>query len=398
MANEATYLFDAFPEISKAAWIEEINKSLKGKSYEDLQWQLESALSVAPFYHPEDVTAHHPPLSTGKHFNDWEVGEVIEVADDFAQANTEAIQALMGGVNAPLFALNAAPDAQDLARLLHRIEPEYVSLHFSELYSEQDPAGLFELLHDWVKGLGKDLLQVKGSMNFDPLHDWSEPPLAILAELIQRSASVWPSFKVLQINAGEFYSNANATSDELALTIAKGSEYLALMSDEGLSPALVNGQMQFALDIGSSYFVQIAKIRALRLLWANVLAGYGVSDAPAVPIVAHFAKASQDEDIHTNMIRAATQAMSAIIGGADRLYVLPANAALGEASEAFHRRIARNVQHLLQLESHLGYVVDPSAGSYYLEQLTTLLAEKAWTKFQEIEKGGGYLNFKRATE
>src|SRR5690606_19484509 len=128
--------------------------------------------------------------------------------------------------------------------------------------------------------------------------------------------------------------------------------------------------------------------RALKILWANVLEAYGVKvQMPFIEV--HFAPESQDNNINTNMIRAATQALSAVIGGADRLYVLPANAALGEASMSFTRRIARNVQHLLQMESHVDKVFDAGAGSYYIEKLTNILAEKAWAKFQEIEAGGG---------
>lgn len=393
MDREATYLFETFPEISKAQWIEQVNKDLKGKSYADLFWQLESDLVLEPFYHPDDGTPPLAPITGGKHFNDWEVGESIDVTD-VDKANTAAIEALMGGVNAPLFALKTHLDESELNRLLRRIEPEYVSLHFGEYHSDKDPAALFERLLQWVISLDKDPAVVKASMDFDPFFDWSEPPIAMLAGIIRRCETEWPSFRPLQVNTGRFYAGAEATSDELALSIAKGSEYLALLGEHDLSPELVNRHLQFAVDIGSSYFVQIAKIRALRLLWTHVLSGYGLENAPATPIVAHFAKESQDENINTNMIRAATQAMSAIIGGADRLYVLPAGASLEDEATPFHRRIARNVQHLLQLESHLGYVVDPAAGSYYIEQLTTLLAEKAWAKFQEIEKGGGYLSFK----
>lgn len=393
MDREATYLFEAFPEISKAQWIEQVSKDLKGKAYSDLFWHLESNLILEPFYHPDDGDSLHAPITGGKHFNDWEVGEAIDVTDA-AKANTEAIEALIGGVNAPLFALKKSFDGAELQRLLHRIEPEYVSLHFGEYHTDKDPVALFERLLEWVTSLGKNPAAIKASLDFDPFFDWSEPPIAMLAGLIRRCEADWSSFKPLQINTGRFYAGAEATSDELALSIAKGSDYLALLGEEGLAPELVNRHLQFAVDIGSSYFVQIAKIRALRLLWANVLSGYGLNNAPAGPIVAHFAKESQDENVHTNMIRAATQAMSAILGGADRLYVLPAGASLEEEATPFHRRIARNVQHLLQLESHLGYVADPAAGSYYLERLTTQLAEKAWVKFQEIENNGGYLSFK----
>ncbi|MBK9488574.1 MAG: hypothetical protein IPO07_07135 [Haliscomenobacter sp.] len=128
--------------------------------------------------------------------------------------------------------------------------------------------------------------------------------------------------------------------------------------------------------------MEIAKLRALRLLWQNVLKAYGVQTS-ALEIAAHFAPASQDEHPNTNLIRAATQAMSAVIGGANQLYVLPSNASLHESPTPFTRRIARNVQHLLRLESHLDKVIDPAAGSYYIEKLTEELAHKAWAIFQQ---------------
>ncbi len=391
MDNDTTYLFEAFPEISKAQWIGQVTKDLKGKNYDELLWRLESDLVLEPFYHPDDGESQHAPITAGRQFNDWEVGECVDVSDDVAKSNAAAIEALIGGVNAPLFALKKPLETAELQRLLQRIEPEYVSLHVGEYHSHKDPATLFEQLLNWVKSLGKDPAVVRASMDFDPFFDWSEPPIDVLADLIRRCETEWPSFRPLQVNTDRFYAGAEATIDELALSIAKGSDYLALLGEQGLEPALVNRHLQFAVDIGTSYFVQLAKIRALRLLWANVLAGYGVTNAPPMVIVAHFAKESQDENVHTNMIRAATQAMSAVLGGADRLYVLPSSAPLEEAATPFHRRIARNVQHLLQLESHLGYVVDPAAGSYYIERLTTLLAEKAWVRFQEIEGNGGYL-------
>ena len=120
----------------------------------------------------------------------------------------------------------------------------------------------------------------------------------------------------------------------------------------------------------------------MRILWFNVLKAYGLSE-PDLFIAAYFAPDTQDENTHTNMVRAATQAMSAIIGGAKELYILPANVGAGENPTAFTRRIARNVQHILRLESYLDKVQDPAAGSFYIEKLTEELAKKAWAIFQQ---------------
>ncbi|MBK7869743.1 MAG: hypothetical protein IPJ74_03185 [Saprospiraceae bacterium] len=199
-----------------------------------------------------------------------------------------------------------------------------------------------------------------------------------------------PHFRIVEVDARRLHSGVERTSQELAYTIAKGSEYLAQLAERGVNLGIANQQMQFAVAISTSYFVEIAKIRALKILWLNVLEAYGAT--PQFPFIeVHFAPESQDNNPNTNMIRAATQALSAVVGGADRLYILPANAALGESSTSFTRRIARNVQHLLQMESHTDKVSDAGAGSYYIEKLTNILAEKAWAKFQEIEAQGGYL-------
>lgn len=198
-----------------------------------------------------------------------------------------------------------------------------------------------------------------------------------------------PNFRILQANAQRFHSGPDDSSIELAFTIAKGSEYLARLTALGIPPETVNAHMQFAVSISKSYFVEIAKLRALRLLWANVMKGYG---APGLApfVVAHFAEESQDENPNSNMIRASTQAMSAVIGGANRLYVLSSNRALNEPSTAFTRRIARNLQHILKMESHLHQAVDPGAGSFYIEKLTDMLAEQAWDKFRQMEAAGEF--------
>jgi methylmalonyl-CoA mutase len=162
------------------------------------------------------------------------------------------------------------------------------------------------------------------------------------------------------------------------------------MQERGVAPAEVNRRLQFSMAVSTSYFVEIAKLRAIRLLWSNVLAAYGVEQAAPTTIVAHLAPETQVNDPNTNRIKAATQAMSAVIGGADRFYVLPADIDHKEPSSSSSYRLARNLQHILKMESFFDQVVDPAAGSYYIEKLTDALAESAWKQFQQIEAEGGF--------
>ncbi len=381
-------LFEAFPPVSKQAWLNQLEKDLKGKPLQGLQWQLEENIELAPFYHPEDGPFEYPPLKGNRPNNDWEAGEYIEV-EDFRQANAEALEGLNGGVEAPLFRLQKPVDGPQMAQLLENIRLDMIAANFEEHYTAIEPWAIFRYFTELIEKQGVNPASVRGSIDFDPLLDWSNPPIDKLSELILHCASHMPNFRILQANAQRFHSGPDDSSIELAFTIAKGSEYLARLTALGIPPETVNAHMQFAVSISKSYFVEIAKLRALRLLWANVMKGYG---APGLApfVVAHFAEESQDENPNSNMIRASTQAMSAVIGGANRLYVLSSNRALNEPSTAFTRRIARNLQHILKMESHLHQAVDPGAGSFYIEKLTDMLAEQAWDKFRQMEAAGEF--------
>lgn len=387
--SSKTHLFEAFDPVSKAEWLAKIERDLKGKSLSDLQFQLEEDLTIEPFYHPDDFTENYAPIATIKSSNTWQIGEYIE-AHDVKIASAQALEALNGGANALLFKLYHELSAEELTQLLAGIQLEYISTNFGQYFPGKNPSVLLERFYNYLKVNNINPAAIHGSIDFDAILDWVEPPFGELAEAVQFCAQEMPHFRLIEVDARRLHSGVERTSMELAYTIAKGSEYLSQLSDFNISPAVANRHLQFAISISPSYFVEIAKIRALQLLWANILTAYKAPiEMPLLEV--HFAPESQDNNPNTNMIRAATQALSAVIGGADRLYILPANAALGEESSAFSRRIARNVQHLLQLESHTDKVIDPAAGSYYIEKLTDKLAEQAWAKFQEIEGKGGYL-------
>lgn len=389
MPNQ-TNLFAEFPELTKAEWLAKVEKDLKGRPLADLEWQLEENIRLEPFYYQGEVASRPIPGMQDRTANQWEIGEYIDVKEA-KTANQEAREGLMGGVQAPLFRLFKTTFADDLKQLLEGIEPTFVSLHFSQRYSDKKPWDLFYFLLELLQGQGTDINHVHGSIDFDPILDWTDIPFAKLEQMIRACAKRASNFKVLQINARPFHHGVKNTSRELAFTIAKGSDYLAKMTDRGLSPVTICRHLQFSMGISTSYFVEIAKLRALRVLWHQVEKAYGVDQPGQTTIEAHLAWESLADDPHGNMIRASTQSMSAVIGGADRLFVWPSNAGRAESSNAFSRRIARNVQHLLKMESYFDRVVDPAAGSYYVEKVTERLVEEAWQQFQEIEGKGGFM-------
>jgi methylmalonyl-CoA mutase len=317
-------IFDEFPSISKEEWLKKIEKDLRGKPYSDLQWQLEDNIQLDSLYHPDDhIPVPSVPWNATKD-NDWEIGEYI-IDDQAAEANKLALNALKGGAEALLFRLKKEIKKEDLAILLNGIEMDMISTHFEQFYSDKDPVQLLHLIFELLKETKKDPSVIEGSIDFDPILDWVDPPMDKMKACIEFCQKNMPQFKILQVNGREYHGGNEYSSRELGYILAKGNEYLSYLSEQGLEPALVNQHMQFAISISTSFFVEIAKLRAFRLLWGNVLKAHGVDHNEMPPVEVHLASETQVKDIHTNMIRATTQSMSAVIGGADRLYVRPAN-------------------------------------------------------------------------
>ncbi|AEE49244.1 methylmalonyl-CoA mutase family protein [Haliscomenobacter hydrossis] len=361
-----------FPDTRYEDWIAQLEKDLKGKPWTDLQWQLGEDIVVDPFYHPDNYFPQRYALTGQRSNNHWEIGEYIAVGDPKI-ANPELLEALDGGAEALELSFTKAPSAEELSILLQGVQLEYISLHIVENYAEKNPLHILNALRAFAVEAGFDPSKVRGTID--------GTTAGLLAETIPWARHELPAFKTCLINGRSFYAEENSPH-ELATLLQLGQQIISQLEDAGIAPTEAAPAIQFSVAIGTSYFLEIAKLRALRLLWQNVLKAYGIPTT-ALEIAAHFAPASQDEYPNTNLIRAATQAMSAVIGGANLLYVLPSNASLHESPTPFTRRIARNVQHLLRLESHLDKVIDPAAGSYYIEKLTEELAQKAWAIFQQ---------------
>jgi methylmalonyl-CoA mutase len=217
-----------------------------------------------------------------------------------------------------------------------------------------------------------------------------------LGMLVRKVNLQSPSLKTIDVNGGLFQNAGSTLTEELAFTLAMANDYLAHLTDRGIDPVVIQQSMRLSFTSGPNYFLEIAKLRAARILWSLLTEAYGMKHTDSsIDIHATTARWNQTlYDPYVNMLRGTSEAMAAVIGGADYLTVLPFNIASGK-STALADRIARNVPIILREEGYLDKVADPSAGSYYLEKLTHELGARSWGLFQEVEARGG---FRKASE
>jgi methylmalonyl-CoA mutase len=353
-----TRLFPEFPPITKQQWLAEIEKDLKGKPYDTLRHTTPEGISLEPFYHSDDRPTQRPAFSAGQTNNDWEIGEDI-VVSNAKKANQQLLAALNGGVNAPRLIFAKSPTLVSLEIILKDVNLAYISLHLAGKLAPEKVLLNLHLIAQQHKTSPND---IKGSLQFNV----NALKINELIDLIEFTENTLSHFKIFTF-----------TGNDITILTKNGASFVHQLMQRNISLEKLASRIQFSLEIGQSYFYEIARLRALKLVWANILAAYGCKNAAIPNIQAHFRLDAQKEDANSNMIRATTQALSAAIGGVASLTVLPSDAMSGENTD-FARRIARNVQHLLKMESYLDKVIDPAAGSYYIEHLTDALAEKTW--------------------
>jgi methylmalonyl-CoA mutase len=378
-----SHLFSEFTPSTKVEWLAKIERDLKGRSPEDLDWLLpnvsngqDAPLSISPFAHAEDLATLSEPIIGNRTSNEWAIGENIYVENDEKASNRLALTALMGGANAPCFVFNDTfPSENQLTTLLEEVEFDYISTFFQEKTENKSPLSFLKTLKKKVEKDGKNPFILRGGIFYDPFSDGRFDVVAA-SETVKYAAENFSKFSVLSVNAARFFEDSTNVVDELFQTLTAGELYLNKLTNNSLDAKMISDAMSFRFQVGVSYFVEIAKIRAFKILWGNVLSAYNTEPTPPLVFASTTAK-TYVEDPHTNKIRTTTQAMSAVIGGADMLTLQPT-----EDSD-FGRRIARNIQHLLGMESYLDKVVDPAAGSYYIETLTNKIAEAVWARFTQ---------------
>lgn len=408
MSENNEKLFSEFPEISTEAWESVIEKDLKGADYnKKLVWKTDENFVVKPYYRSEDLKeiAHlntqageFPYVRGNKNDNnDWIIVEQIDISD-LQKANEAALTALAKGANAIIFNVSKVRTADDLKTILKGINLCKTNLYFS---NANDYKSLADIILSYLSACKTDAANAHISLMSDPIMHMlqhnkfpkgeSESMNEILTVLKQTNNL--PYFRSIAVN-GHIFGNCGSTLvQELGYSLAIANEYLAYATNNGLSADDICSHIQFTFSISSDYFMEIAKLRAARMLWAIIVDQYKPAAKESSKMNTLSIASSWNKtmfDAHINILRNTTEGMSASIGGADAIALNPFDETFEEADE-FSRHIARNAQIIMKEESHFDKVVDPAAGSYYIENLTKSIAEQAWKIFCETEKEGGII-------
>lgn len=361
---------------------------------------------VKPFYRQEDLEGlkttdglpgQYPYLrGIKKDDNTWFIRQDIRV-DDPAEANAKVLDILNKGIDSLGFHVPAkALDADFIRTLLKDICCECIELNFTTC--QRHTLQLAELLVAYFKEKGYDPEKIQGSVNFDPISKMLQKGkdlsgiVAKGAELVKVLAP-FPKFRCIAVNSLKLNNAGAYIYQELGYALAWGNYYLNALVEAGIPVDLAARKIKFNFGISSNYFMEIAKFRAARMLWADIVKAYGPTEECACKMVAHAETSTFNLtlfDAHVNLLRTQTEAMSAAIAGVNSITVTPFDKVY-ETPNEFSERIARNQQLLLKEEAHLNRIVDAAGGSYYIENLTVAIAQQAWNLFLETEDAGGML-------
>ena len=375
-------LLQEFPPVSTQSWEGAIARDLKGADYaRKLIWQSEEGLAVRPYYRSEDIRGLELPDAVPGTFSyvrnsrftaDWRIREEIDAADP-ERANHAAQSAVAAGADEIAFNNVAIRSASDLGML--QVNLQAIPVHFQNA-SEALIQLLIQRLNEW-----HDAAQVSTGWN----------PLTNLDFAAQVLLAAPPALVPFTIHGSEFEESGASAVEEVGFTLAAAVDFLAEMQSRRLDVGRAASSIAFSFSIGSNYLFQIAKFRAFRMLWARAVESFGgASESARARVHARTSPWNKTiYDPHVNILRATTEAMSAILGGADSITVAPFDECYKTADGA-SRRLARNTQIILKREALLSRVADPGAGSYCLEVITDFIAREGWKSMQRIEMAGGY--------
>lgn len=420
MAEKKMNLLADFPPVSTQQWMDKVTADLKGADFnKKLVWKTNEGFNVQPFYRAENIESlktkdsapgAFPYVRGTKPGNEWLVRQDIDV-ETAKEANAKALEVLYKGVNSIGFKLKKEELSPEyIATLLESIAADCVELNFCICVSKA--AELATILTGYFKSKEYDVTKLHGSINFDPMNrmllagkELTKEQITEKAKATVLAAAGLPFYRVVTVNAKTLNNAGAFIYQELGYALAWGNEYLSLLVDAGVDTSLAAKKIKFNFGVGGNYFMEIAKFRAARMLWAMLVDAYqpacpkddckstenGICKCAAKMRI-HAETTTFNKtilDANVNMLRTQTEAMSATLGGVNSLTVLGYDS-IYKPTDDFSERIARNQQLLLKEECHFDKVSDPAAGSYYVETLTNEIAAQAWKLFLEVEEQGGF--------
>ena len=386
MTSSTGFLSD-FPPVPTRDWERAIRETVAGPEYAaKLMWHPEEGLAVKPYYRSEDLKGlkfleagpgEFPYVRGNRPTVGWRIRDEIQAATP-EEANRSAIDAINGGAEEISFTGVSIENHADLALLVANLGQIPVRLEGLDQRSAR-------LAADWFHAHPHS---AEISADIDPLAD-----IAFSAEL----CSIWPESRVFTVSGEDCGERGVGAIEQVAFVLSTAVEFLDAMLECGLGVASATDALGFSFAIGPHFFVEIAKLRAFRLAWARVVESFGGSVESSKPVV-YTRTTRWNETIYdpqVNILRATTEAISAVLGGTDSLAVTPYDECYRKTDQA-SRRLARNLQLVLKREAVFARVSDPLGGAYVIEVLTNAIATKAWKMFQEFETAGGYRKAKVA--
>lgn len=396
----------SFPSYSNEEWKEAVEKTLKGKTADSLSTDTYENITLKPLYTAEDRLNRQSSLPgyvdylrginhLGYITNPWKIAQTIRY-DNLEQLEVYLNEAFANGQDSIAFEIKEELFLQEeklefILRELYKRYPFSIDAGHSQkrlltsLTSMSEKAEDKKSVSGWV---GQDPLAILAETGKLPtsIHeyykDWSET--------LKLSNQQFPNLQTILVNTIPYHNSGANAVQELAVAAAAGVSHIQMLLEQGMKLDEILSKMIFKFSVGSQFFMEIAKLRAARIIWSKVTETYGAnSEERKMKIAAKtsfFTKTVFDP--YVNMLRSGNEAFASVLGGVQYLEVSRFDEAFAEFN-SFSNRVARNTQHILREEVHLDKVVDPAGGSWYVESLTKELAEKAWSLFLEIESQGG---------
>jgi methylmalonyl-CoA mutase len=407
MANKEK-LFTEFAAPTTQEWLDKIQVDLKGADFQKrLVWRTNEGFNVQPFYRREDLANLKTPDALPGEFpfvrgnkkdsNAWYVRQNIVVGEDPKAANAKALDILNKGIDSLGFHIPGKMVSKETVEtLLDQILCDVVEVNFATC--PRHAVELAEILVAYFAEKGYDKQKVVGSIEWDPMQKMVmkgkdvTPVLAFCPKLVE-VLKEYPNFRCIAVSTDALNNAGAYIVQELGYALAWGNEYLQQLVDAGVDADLAAQSIKFNMGVSENYFMEIAKFRTARLLWAQIVKQYEPKSDEACKMCVNATTSKYNQtlfDSYVNLLRSQTEAMSAALGGIHSMVVTPFDAPYEQATD-FSERIARNQQLLIKEESHFDRIVDPSAGSYYIEHLTDALATEAWKIFLKVEEEGGFL-------